>query len=444
VCLAGIPLTGQAVSSGKTCWQYAYQYSCSDGPDTSDCDGYNADPTCTKKSSECENNFNGNCIVEVNTYSCQSAAPQTETVMDCSGRLFCLGENCFDTGYENDTDFAKSMALMEAAREGAVYGDPNSIFSGEDDSCRIRLFGLGNCCKSSGGAQNNNVLFDMAISAGSQAVTYGSKYVYDSIYPTLAQGIQALGESLAISALSDFGKDAVTGAAGGALGAGFTPSIGAFGFSVSYVGAGQAAANAAFAAGLESQAVVDAALATGMDAAAAEVALGNAALAEGGSSTLLGTAGGFEFLFNPYALAFAVVMIVYQVMTSCNNDEMMFAMRKGQNLCHYVGTYCSSDSIFGCVEDTQTYCCYNSRLARIVNEEGRAQIGKDWGDKKNPNCSGFTTEEFESLDFGAMDLSEFTDEIMRSVSLPNVDGLSQDMQQRVIDKTKNYYDQGKQ
>ncbi|HNI40674.1 MAG TPA: hypothetical protein PLB47_10410, partial [Solirubrobacterales bacterium] len=36
---------------------------------------------------------------------------------------FCQNGNCFDRGYPNDTDFAKSMALMEAAREAGGAND---------------------------------------------------------------------------------------------------------------------------------------------------------------------------------------------------------------------------------------------------------------------------------------------------------------------------------
>ncbi len=92
-------------------------------------------------------------------------------------------------------------------------------------------------------------------------------------------------------------------------------------------------------------------------------------------------------------------------------------LKKGQNLCHYVGTYCSKGEKFGCIERSESYCCFNSRLARIIQEEGRKQTGKSWGSAKNPDCSGFTLEEFETLDFEAMDLSEFEAEIKAKAEL---------------------------
>jgi conjugal transfer mating pair stabilization protein TraN len=60
-----------------------------------------------------------------------------------------------------------------------------------------------------------------------------------------------------------------------------------------------------------------------------------------------------------------------------------------------------------CIEHTTGKCCFNSMLARIVNEQGRGQIAKGWGSAQSPDCSGFTIAQLQSLDFARMDLSEF-------------------------------------
>ena len=41
-------------------------------------------------------------------------------------------------------------------------------------------------------------------------------------------------------------------------------------------------------------------------------------------------------------------------------------------------------------------CCFNSMLARIVNEQGRAQVGKGWGGAQSPDCSGFTVAQLQT------------------------------------------------
>ncbi|WP_310698321.1 conjugal transfer protein TraN, partial [Burkholderia multivorans] len=109
-----------------------------------------------------------------------------------------------------------------------------------------------------------------------------------------------------------------------------------------------------------------------------------------------------------------------------------------------VGTYCSKKLpiVKICIEKTKSYCCYNSRLARIINEQGRAQIGKGWGSAESPNCAGLTQEEFAMIDFSRIDLSEFTSEIMANIKMPDVGSMGQQVQSAVQQKVQNYYQRG--
>jgi len=59
------------------------------------------------------------------------------------------------------------------------------------------------------------------------------------------------------------------------------------------------------------------------------------------------------------------------------------------------------------VQKKKTYCCFGSPLARIAAEQGRIQLGFDFGTAKSPNCRGFTPEEFQKLDFSKIDFSEW-------------------------------------
>src|SRR3546814_19770346 len=56
-------------------------------------------------------------------------------------------------------------------------------------------------------------------------------------------------------------------------------------------------------------------------------------------------------------------------------------------------------------------CCFNTKLGRIIQEQGRPQLkafnGNLWGTAKKPMCRGFTPEEFQALDFSKIDLSEY-------------------------------------
>jgi conjugal transfer mating pair stabilization protein TraN len=65
----------------------------------------------------------------------------------------------------------------------------------------------------------------------------------------------------------------------------------------------------------------------------------------------------------------------------------------------------------------------------MINEQGRAQIGKGWGDAQNPDCSGFTVAQLQSLNFAAMDLSEFYASIVPT--LPDVSAIQGNAASRV-------------
>ncbi|MFH1671884.1 MAG: conjugal transfer protein TraN [Pseudomonadota bacterium] len=81
------------------------------------------------------------------------------------------------------------------------------------------------------------------------------------------------------------------------------------------------------------------------------------------------------------------------------------------------------------------YCCFNSKLARIVHEQGRPQLQGDissWGGAESPNCRGFTPEEFQMLDFARIDLSEWYGDI----EVKAQDQIESDMEESV----ESFYD----
>jgi len=81
----------------------------------------------------------------------------------------------------------------------------------------------------------------------------------------------------------------------------------------------------------------------------------------------------------------------------CSKGEKELKKKRQAGLCKEVGTYCSKRILRRiCIERKKSFCCFNSALARVLQECGRPQIGKGWGSPKNPDCSGYTIEEFSS------------------------------------------------
>ena len=104
-------------------------------------------------------------------------------------------------------------------------------------------------------------------------------------------------------------------------------------------------------------------------------------------------------------------------LSSCSGEEKNLAKKKEKKLCHYVGKHCAEKGPFGiCLRQKQTYCCFASKISRLFHEQGRPQLGKNWGTSKDPDCSAFSVEELTKLDFSKMDLSELYADLFQNVS----------------------------
>lgn len=122
---------------------------------------------------------------------------------------------------------------------------------------------------------------------------------------------------------------------------------------------------------------------------------------------------------------------------SCKEDEIALAKyrQEQKDKSHEVGEYCSKKLNLGftkiCIQKKRTYCVFNSKLARIMHEGGRPQLGIKWGSPESPNCKGFTPEQFQKLDFSKIDMSEFYSDIQQDIS-QKIDGkIGTTIQQKV-------------
>ncbi|MBP6779194.1 MAG: type-F conjugative transfer system mating-pair stabilization protein TraN [Ottowia sp.] len=343
----------------RACWRYETALSCQYGTPTDECTPLAA-AGCTPVGTSCRqsNPATGTCEITENRYTCPLAPGSTVTASNCPANVFCIAGNCFNTAYTNDADFARSMSFLEAGREAGVYLDTDNLQVFKGEADSCRDRLLKNCCYA-----------DSAGSGMSNQSVYGvgSRLVYDTLMNAgnrefVYQGLTALLTS-----------------------GGFSGSFTSYGVTVAVNGTALPAGSAVLYSG---QSVVIA--------------------------------------FDPWSLAIAVVIYIVMSMMSCNEDEGKLAMKEGAKLCHTVGTYCSSclrilGKCMSCIEHTTTKCCFNSVLARIINEQGRLQVMKWWGTAEMPDCSGFTIAQLQALDFSRMDLTEFYASIVPR--LPNVAAL---------------------
>ncbi|WP_275555786.1 conjugal transfer protein TraN [Mixta sp. Marseille-Q2659] len=110
----------------------------------------------------------------------------------------------------------------------------------------------------------------------------------------------------------------------------------------------------------------------------------------------------------------------------CNTEEKEIGTGKEKKLVVKVGSYCSK-KVFGvCLQKKEGYCVFDSKLARIVQEQGRRdQLGISFGSGENPDCRGIKVAELQGIKFDHIDFSEFYDDLNSNIKLPDQDALNQ-------------------
>lgn len=91
-------------------------------------------------------------------------------------------------------------------------------------------------------------------------------------------------------------------------------------------------------------------------------------------------------------------------LAQCSAHERELGLAREAHRAHYVGSYTS-----GSILETrhEAYCVFTSLLSRLIQEQGRTQLGVGWGSARSPDCRALTPGEMARLDFDAMDFAEF-------------------------------------
>ncbi len=335
------------------------------------------------------------CFLGLNTCPLGAQYP----CMDNQGTMQCSPNQCFiagAAGTEQNTTMDESMLQNDGQRDqDGNCLDQLYIFNGKASRCRPSGYTVGytnNCCKSD---------------------KVGSDDMGSNI-STVSNGIQTAYE---LGQVAYYGN---------ALAAG-TAEI----TSVSTTASGA----------ISSMTVVTASGSTAtLSGASATGAYG--AMASGATGAEAVTAGITEYvgaLLNPTTIVVAVVvMVVMRLLygSGCDQADIQTGMQAAATDCHYVGDYCEKKWVaVGCVQKAKSYCCFNTKMARIIHEQGRPQLvsfGADggWGTPGAPECRGFTPDEFQSLDFSRIDLSEYFEDIQKDLGT-KIQGAQTSIQNKV-------------
>lgn len=382
----------------------------------------------------------GTCWDSIDTYDCgqQVGIPgiQSSTTQQCSGPIRCMGQDCMTVNQTQSTDFTKAVALLNSVQQMAMdmncgYSnaslnqiDPTTcqVFGGTAGTCKMVGGGLSlvDCCNSPTGgmglsqyiellmatSQLDNAIMDMKATSpirGAWEVLRtpfsSAADVWNGVQADFASGVNDLVGTDMLS-VSDVAEQGLLDSLQGQL----TSSV------AEWIGStfGEAAGNALFSAG--GQAAFDSAgnLTPAAESGGVEMG-GGAAFAGEMLSTLMGA----------YTAVMIIVMII-QMIYSCEQSEYQLDAKKQLKVCHDLGSYCDqSSSILGlCLVRKESYCCYNSPLARILNEQIKPQLGMDFGTAQNPNCSGIKVEDLSRVDWTRVNLSEWLGILAQTNHLP--------------------------
>lgn len=122
--------------------------------------------------------------------------------------------------------------------------------------------------------------------------------------------------------------------------------------------------------------------------------------------------------------------------SNCDSEEKALAQKRDKHLCHLIGTYCSKKILGKCVTKKTSFCCFGSRLSRLVHEQGRAQLGLGWGAPQEPDCRGLTVEELARLNLSAMNFRELFDDLIKKYTPPDAEKLTQKTVKKIQETVK--------
>jgi conjugal transfer mating pair stabilization protein TraN len=108
----------------------------------------------------------------------------------------------------------------------------------------------------------------------------------------------------------------------------------------------------------------------------------------------------------------------FPLLGGCNAEDIALKDRREDGQCTYVGTFCDQKVLGICLRKKEAHCCFLSKISRILQEQGRPQIGKAWGNPKTEQCAGFTIAEFQQLNLALMDFSEVYAEFVDAAKVP--------------------------
>ncbi|MEO8152375.1 MAG: conjugal transfer protein TraN [Rhizobacter sp.] len=380
------------VPVSRACWRYTESFDCMSTTVVNDCE---ANPKCQAPTDTCLewDNFSSppSCLHHEYRRQCELSPAVYRDQTSCENQTFCPGGTCWDTGYKSDNDFGSAISMFTGAQQAGRYFNANDfqLFKGFRGDCAHRDGLVLNCCK-------KNVFGDLLFDAIHAAE--------DLRPPKWAGGGGDDGKS------DENGKPM------------FNDKT--YDFLYAKDSTGQVAAGLRAVDSMKGQAQDVWKDIKDQDYKKAALKI---------------------FVTSPMKIAASLtnaaidgvieLTTLFGLIDGCTEDDKLTQAKKKKNLCVDVGTHCNQKvPIVGwCWEREYRACCFNSLLAKLINNQGRAQlitkrasgqlsptnlvdtlfnagatsVNDRFGSGEQPNCRGFTMDQLKAIDFSKIDWSEF-------------------------------------
>ncbi|MEZ2578075.1 type-F conjugative transfer system mating-pair stabilization protein TraN [Buttiauxella ferragutiae] len=131
-------------------------------------------------------------------------------------------------------------------------------------------------------------------------------------------------------------------------------------------------------------------------------------------------------------------------LASCSTEEKALGKAKDKKLTVSVGEFCSKKVLGICLEKKRSYCQFDSKLAQIVQQQGRnGQLHISFGGASNPDCRGITQTELQQIRFDQLDFTGFYEDLQNSENIPDSSALTERTREQIASQLQNSSGGGK-
>lgn len=406
-----------------------------DNPQLNGCVELESNPQCGFISSNCMDGAqgaSGTCYVFKDTYDCgyDVSVPTLDktTEYNCGGAISCMGDECLDIKKTESLDFSRAVALLNTAQfmtqdmnclgvdeNGNPIGDQDvvcSIFSGKAGECKIAIGGAQNCCeKPSNVSLADYLQLIMAV-------------------PKLDGAIMSLQDGNALRGAYQVLRDPVL-QGWSEVTKPFTSYIENISGTVkSFVEPAKQ-----FVDGLINQLkskvkeIMTKILSSASQDAATDAAVAGMAdqAAEQAADAFVTQATAWLSVAMTIYTIYVVAMLLVQIIWKCEEKEFTMNAQRVLKNCTYVGSYCKNKVLGKCIEERESYCCFNSPLSRIIQEQVRPQLGLTFGSAKQPQCEGIPLDKIGEIDWTLVNLDEWLGLLQVHGAYPEAANINFDM-----------------